>query len=209
MTPCHCQAQHARRRVVLTGGPGAGKTAVLELVRQAFCRHVDVLPEAASILFAGGFRRSATVIGRESAQRAIFHVQRELETVAEEQNHAVTLCDRGTVDGFAYWPHAGDGFWAALGTTRAEEFARYDTVIHLRTPPAANGYNHANPMRIETAAEAAAIDERIEQAWAGHPRRFVIDSEASFLTKANRALALLRAEVPECCRGAVAPGVGQ
>ena len=49
----------------------------------------------------------------------------------------------------------------------------------------------------------------IEQAWAGHPRRFVIDSEASFLTKANRALALLRAEVPECCRGAVAPGVGQ
>lgn len=207
MTPCHCQEQHARRRVVLTGGPGAGKTAVLELVRQAFCRHVDVLPEAASILFAGGFRRSKSTEGRAAAQRAIFHVQRELEAVAAEENHAVTLCDRGTVDGFAYWPGEGDSFWAALGTTQAQELARYDTVLHLRTPPAGNGYNHANPMRIETAAEAALIDRRIEEAWAGHPRRFIIDSEVSFLTKAHRALELLRAEVPECCRRAVAPAV--
>lgn len=38
---------HKRRRVVLTGGPGAGKTATLELIRQSFCEHVHVLPEAA------------------------------------------------------------------------------------------------------------------------------------------------------------------
>lgn len=40
----NCQP-HGRRRVVLTGGPGAGKTAVLELVRQYFCKHIDVLPD--------------------------------------------------------------------------------------------------------------------------------------------------------------------
>jgi len=31
MKPCTCTLPHQRRRIVLTGGPGAGKTAVLEL----------------------------------------------------------------------------------------------------------------------------------------------------------------------------------
>jgi dephospho-CoA kinase len=53
---CDCSETHKTRRVVLTGGPGAGKTAVLELIRQDFCKHVKVLPESASILFGGDFR---------------------------------------------------------------------------------------------------------------------------------------------------------
>ena len=129
MVPCDCREPHARRRIVLTGGPGAGKTAVLELVRQNFCRHVDVLPEAASVLFSGGFRRGVTPLARKAAQRAIFHVQRELETVAEvEDNVAITLCDRGTVDGFAYWP-GPEEFWRAMGTSVEAELRRYDAVI--------------------------------------------------------------------------------
>jgi len=40
---CPCRERHEPRRVVLTGGPGAGKTAVLELIRQSFCVHVKVL----------------------------------------------------------------------------------------------------------------------------------------------------------------------
>jgi hypothetical protein len=52
MVECGCHQVHTRRRVVLTGGRGAGKTAVLELVRQHLCRHVDVLAESASILFS-------------------------------------------------------------------------------------------------------------------------------------------------------------
>ena len=130
MIPCDCREPHARRRIVLTGGPGAGKTAVLELVRQNFCRHVDVLPESASILFGGGFRRGVTPLARKASQRAIFHVQRELETVAEvEDNVAITLCDRGTVDGFAYWP-GPEEFWSAMGTSVEAELRRYDAVIH-------------------------------------------------------------------------------
>jgi hypothetical protein len=30
------------------------KTALLELIRQSFCSHVRVLPEAASVVFGGG-----------------------------------------------------------------------------------------------------------------------------------------------------------
>lgn len=53
MKPCDCGDRHVPRRVVLTGGPGAGKTAVLELIRLFFCEHVKTLPEAAGIVFGG------------------------------------------------------------------------------------------------------------------------------------------------------------
>src|ERR1041385_7974553 len=115
MTSCGCDELHAPRRIVLTGGPGAGKTAVLELIRQSFCPHVKVLPEAAGILFGGGFPRGPAVTQRKAAQRAIFYVQRELESVWAAEDAAIVLCDRGTVDGAAYWPGPED-FWSSVGT---------------------------------------------------------------------------------------------
>lgn len=102
MTKCECAEVHERRRVGLTGGPGAGKTALLELIRQSFCAHVKVLPESASIIFGGGFPREDDDSCRRAAQRAIFHVQRELESTGDSHNPAIVLCDRGTVDGLAY-----------------------------------------------------------------------------------------------------------
>jgi len=203
---CACNQRHERRRIVVTGGPGAGKTAVLELVRHSFCRHVSVLPESASILFGGGFPRTDRPADRRAAQRAIFYVQRELERAADDADSpAIVLCDRGTVDGAAYWPDP-DGFWESVETTREAQLGRYQTVLHLRTPPVA-GYNHHNPMRVESAAEAAAIDERIARAWEGHPRRFFVESTRDFLEKARTAVRLLREELPECCRNHAIPGI--
>ena len=68
MKPCGCATQHQWKTIVLTGGPGAGKTAVLELVRQEFCAHVQILPEAAGIVFGGGFPRTGSLEWRRSAQ---------------------------------------------------------------------------------------------------------------------------------------------
>ena len=193
---CDCGEPHPERRIVLTGGPGAGKTAVLELVRHTCCRHTHVLPEAAGILFGGGFPRASSARIQRAAQRAIFFTQRELE--ASVPPGVVTLCDRGTIDGAAYWPGPED-LWASVGSSHAEQLLRYDAVIHLRTPAPDRGYDRSNPLRIETAAEAAAIDERILAAWDGHPRRHVVEATPDFLAKVQRALALLREELPACC----------
>jgi hypothetical protein len=208
--PCACASLHQGKRIVLTGGPGAGKTAVLELVRKYFCKHVRVLPEAASILFGGGFPREESMASRKAAQRAIFHVQRQLELlVGGEGVPAITLCDRGTLDGLAYWPGAGDEMLVEVGSRRDVELAGYDAVIHLRTPSAALGYNHSNSLRVEPAVVAAEIDRRIEEAWRGHPRRFFVESKEDFLAKAADALRVLRDELPECCRGHVVPEIDE
>jgi predicted ATPase len=200
MIPCDCTETHVPRRIVVTGGPGAGKTATLELIRRSsFCNHLQILPESAGIVFGGGFPRRVDVAGRKAAQRAIFYVQRELEEGAIAGNPAIVLCDRGTVDGAAYWPGPED-YFAAVKTTHAVELSRYDAVIHLRTPRLDKGYNHQNPLRIETAIEAADVDVRILSIWETHPRRFIVEASPDFLTKAARVLELLRAEMPDCCR---------
>ena len=195
---CECQNVHQPRRIVLTGGPGAGKTATLEMIKQSFCEHVRVLPEAASVVFGGGFPRSQSIEGRKAAQRAIFSVQRELETLATAENAAIVLCDRGTVDGLAYWP-GPEELWSTVGTSREEQFARYQTVIHLRTPSQDDGYNHANRLRTESATEAKALDDRIIHAWEGHPHRVIVESTPDFIAKAARVIELIRTELPQCC----------
>jgi len=195
---CRCAEPHQPRRVVLTGGPGAGKTAVLEVLRRAMCDHVVILPESAGIVFGGGFPRLEAPAMRRPAQRAIYYVQRELEATAVAEDAAIVLCDRGTVDGAAYWPGPGT-LWESVGSTLSDELARYDAVIHLRTPPPGGGYNHQNPLRIETAAQAASIDTQIAAIWAAHPRRYEVPATSNFVSKVHRALEILSAELPACC----------
>lgn len=64
MYDCQCSAVHTPRRIVLTGGPGAGKTAVLELARYRFCKHVQIIQESAGIVLRGGFPRSHVPLER-------------------------------------------------------------------------------------------------------------------------------------------------
>ena len=199
--PCSCpDGTFEVRRVALTGGPGAGKTAVLEMAGRVLCRHTALLPESASIVFGGGFPRRGDDTARRAAQRAIFHVQREVERLVEEDGRTpLAVCDRGTIDGLAYWPGEPAEFYRQVGTDRARELARYEAVVHLRVPPPSD-YNHQNPLRVETPEEARRIDERIFAAWSGHPNRIVIEPEPDFMRKAHRALEALASFLPACCR---------
>ncbi len=173
-TPCPCaMPRHECGLVVLTGGPGAGKTAVLEVIRHAFCQHVAVLPESATVLFGGGFPRHDTEAG------------------------------------LAYWPGGVAAACSALHVERDRELARYQGVIHLRSLSRGHGYDHSNPVRRESATEAAALDARILAAWEGHPRRVIVESQYDFLQKVARAVAAIREQVPPCCRAHRIPELGE
>lgn len=189
------------RWIVLTGGPGAGKTAVLELAHRMLCSHVEVLPEAASIVFKGGFPRRNSVHAQQATQRAIFQIQSELEnTILEREDHLhVVLCDRGTIDGLAYWPGLHDDFWAQTQTTLEQELSLYHKVIHLHTPSLNHGYQKNN-IRTESNSEAELIDTRLVDVWSQHPQRFIVNSTTNFFEKAQHAMELIFNELPEECR---------
>ncbi len=187
--------------IVLTGGPGAGKTAVIEMAKKILCKHSIILPEAASIIFGGGFWRLPSLSARSAAQRAIFHVQNEMENlILEEGSWSMGLCDRGTLDGLAYWPLEEKLFWEMSHSSHEKELNRYLAVIHLRSPTDLLGYNHSNPLRTETSREAKEIDERIAKIWNAHPNYEVVESSQDFLTKANLALHLIAKYRPDCCK---------
>jgi predicted ATPase len=186
-------AGNGRCRIVLTGGPGAGKTTAADLFRREIGARVVVVPEAATLLFSGGFPRVNEPHARRAAQRAIYHVQRNLEDVqAARFPDRILLCDRGTVDSAAYWPGSEADFFAAMGTTEAEELGRYDAVLFFESA-AVGGFaiEGGNPTRVESQGEALDLDGRLRTIWSRHPRFVLVAHDASFFRKITLALAAL------------------
>ncbi len=199
--PCANSIEKNMRLIVITGGPGAGKTAVLEMAKKVLCNHIVILPEAASIIFGGGFWRLQSASAKQAAQSAIFHVQCEIENLAiGEKKWSLGLCDRGTIDGLAYWSNNEKTFWEMSGSQLSKEYEKYIAVIHLRSPTDLLGYNQRNPLRIESSIQAQEIDEKIAHAWKEHPNYSVIESTENFLTKAQSALKLIAKFIPVRCQ---------
>src|SRR5688500_3763171 len=124
------------RRIVLTGGPGAGKTMVSEaLARLEPGRFVRV-PEAATQVYDSLRTRwdRLDLAGRRDVQRRIYHLQVEQEErLAEAHAGKVLVLDRGTVDGAAYWPEGPEDYWRGLGRTLKAELAGYGGLSQLRS----------------------------------------------------------------------------
>ena len=179
---------------MVTGGPGGGKTTAADLFRRELGESVVVVPEAATLLFSGGFPRVDAPGAQRSLQRAIFHVQRNLEDVQSARYpDRILLCDRGTVDGAAYWPDAEPDFFAALGTSESHELSRYDAVIFFESAAVGGmSIEGGNPERTETNARAVELDARLRTFWARHPRFVIVPHDRSFVEKIMRGLTALK-----------------
>lgn len=170
-------------KIAVTGGPSGGKTSLLETIRKGMGSNCSVVPEAASILFQGGFPRKSDPDFVMHTQRAIYFVQRELEELMLHHTNArLVICDRGSLDGLAYWPARSDSFFKSIHSDKATELSRYDWVLHLDTATK-EYYESNNPTRVETYEEAKQLNAKILKAWSDHPRRLVIKHNDSFLNK--------------------------
>ncbi len=205
-------ARSSCARVVLTGGPGGGKTTAADLFRREIGDQVVIVPEAATILFQGGFPRSEEPAPARIAQTAIYHVQRHLEDIqAEVYPERTLLCDRGTLDGAAYWPDGDGEFLASLGSSIEEELARYDAVIFFETAAVGGiGIEGGNPVRKESLEEAVELDRRLRDLWSRHPRFIFVPHHASFFKKISLGLAEMESVVAQlrADRGAAAARSG-
>ena len=103
-------------KIVFTGGPSAGKTTLLQMLKKEWSNTVAIVPESASILYQGGFHRSFNPATKIHIQKAIYFVQIESETIVQLENpNKHIFCDRGTLDGLAYWPDSiGKDFFKEL-----------------------------------------------------------------------------------------------
>ena len=177
-------------RIVLTGGPGGGKTTAADLYRREIGDEVVVVPEAATLLYSGGFPRSGKDGVRRATQRAIYHVQMNLEDAQSAHYQSrVLLCDRGTIDGAAYWPGEPQEFFDHLGTTLEKELTRYDVVIYFETAAVGGiAIEGGNPTRIESIEEAITLDRKLKNLWSQHPYFVFIPHNNSFIKKVNAGL---------------------
>lgn len=178
-------------KIVLTGGPGGGKTTAADMIARELGTRVAWIRETATILFSGGFPRDGDDAVRRACQRAIFATQKELEASHEARYpERILLCDRGTVDGAAYWPEGPESFFASLGTTPEAERGRYDAVLFFESA-AVGGIEvdgKTNPHRVETTDEAARLDAALRALWAPHPRFRLVRHSCSFLAKVVEAI---------------------
>lgn len=188
-------------KIVITGGPCAGKTTGMSWIQNAFTERgymVLFVPETATELISGGVA-PWTCSSNSEYQKCQMKLQQEKEKVFEyaartmDSEKILIVCDRGALDNKAYMTEAE--FAIALnylGANEVELRDNYDAVFHLVT--AAKGaqkfYTTANnAARTETVEEAAALDDKLITAWTGHPHLRIIDNSVDFEEKMKHLIA--------------------
>jgi predicted ATPase len=184
------------RRIVLTGGPGAGKTVVSAAIARADPARFVLVPEAATQVYDALRTRwdRLDLEGRRDVQRRIYRLQREQEErLGAEFPGKVLLLDRGTIDGAAYWPEGPSDYWRDLGTTAEAELARYDKIIWMQTAAAVGAYDghSSNPCRFEDAEAAIASGNLLRDLWSAHPHVVHVAAFVRLEEKINAVMKLL------------------
>lgn len=190
-------------RIVLTGGPAAGKTTLLSRIMKEFKQEdgwrVIPIPESATELIGGfGIKPFGNCLSMLAFQDFVIADQLHKERLAldaalrvPEQNILI-LYDRALFDDKAY---ISDDEFAEIvkrlsGKTEDEVMKGYDAVIHLVTcaKGAEYAYNYGNAARYETIEEARKMDDRTLQCWGPHPNLRIIDNSVDFEDKIERAM---------------------
>ena len=189
------------KKIVLTGGPCAGKTTALVKIIEHFSSRgykVFTVPEVPTIFLQAGMdyltkNKALFYEGEKATLEIQMTMERSFMKMAEQcEEPTVVICDRGALDISAYLPPE---MWTEItnlcGTNSTELRESYDAVLHLVS--AADGaeqfYNTtSNEVRTEGLELARSLDKRVIAAWAGHPHLRVINNHEDFDHKLRRVL---------------------
>lgn len=188
--------------IVMTGGPCAGKTTILNSLRAKlsdYGLHPVIIPEIATEFRSNGIYPGSKCLSVKDFQKFLikYMIWKEnyWKKVAQAINapKKVILCDRGIMDSKAYVKEKEFcEILRELGTDiTALRDKRYHGVLHLVT--AALGAEEFytlenNSARTETPEEARKLDKKIIKAWTGCPHLRIIDNSTDFERKKRRAL---------------------
>lgn len=190
-------------KIVLTGGPAAGKTTLISRILHEFKQEdgwrVITIPETATELISGfGIRPFGDCMSMLSFQDFVVADQIHKEKLALQaaevvpEDNILIIYDRALMDDKAYI--SDEEFEQVIarfdGRTEASVLAGYDAVIHLVTcaKGAEFAYNLGNAARTESLEYAREMDDRTLRAWRGHPNLHIIDNSVNFEDKINRAI---------------------
>lgn len=190
-------------RIVLTGGPAAGKTTLISRILKEFKTEdgwkVITIPETATDLISGfGIRPFGNCLSMEDFQYFVIEDQLHKEKLALKaaemvpEENVLIIYDRAIFDDRAYITQEQfEKTLAYFGKTSDEILAGYDAVLHMVTcaKGAEFAYNFGNAARYEDVSEAREKDDSTLNAWSAHPKLFVIDNSVDFEDKINRAIA--------------------
>lgn len=195
-------------KVVITGGPCAGKTSALNTLINHFSPdfRVYAIPEAATMTFNSGFtivQKESTKENNKTFNKSIIQFQMDMEKYFESlasysEKRVLLLCDRGVCDNFIYCME-DNAKKIVKETGWSKNYLlndRYDLVLHLVT--AANGAEEYytldnNAARSESKEEAIILDKKLQEAWMAHPNFEIIDnSEKGFQNKLNKVINSIR-----------------
>ena len=189
------------KKIVLTGGPCAGKTTALVKVIEHFSSRgykVFTIPEVPTIFLQAGMdyltkNQDWFYEGEKSTLEIQLAFEDDFTRMAQTINGPVVIiCDRGALDISAYLPtEMWEKITGLCNVTTQQLRDRYDAVLHLVS--AADGaeqyYNTtSNEVRTEGIEKARLLDRKVIQAWTGHPHLRVINNHDNFDTKINRVL---------------------
>ena len=182
-------------KIVITGGPCAGKTTAMSWIQNAFSKEgylVLFVSETATELSSGGAPWKFTRNDREyqlQVTKLMLAKEQAFESVARtfDEEKVLIVCDRGALDNRAYMNDEEFRYVLdQLNTGEVELRDHYDAVFHLVT--AAKGAEEFytlsnNAARYETVEEAIRVDDGLIASWTGHPHLRIIDNQYDFNNK--------------------------
>lgn len=195
------------KKIVLTGGPCAGKTTAVVKIIEYFSSlgyKVFTIPEVPTMFTQAGMNYLTSnsrffLEGEKDTLLTQLHLEDCFLRMAQTLEQPVLIvCDRGVMDISAYLsPQQWNNIIGEMGFTQTQlRDDRYDAILHLVS--AADGaeqyYTTSNNVqRLEQADEkglqtARELDKKVIEAWTGHPHLRVINNHDDFDKKINRVL---------------------